>query len=83
MRDGSRKITHIAEVLGCQGDRVVVQDIFMFRQTSVDEDGHVLGEMLPTGVVPKSLEYLRASGEGLDEAIFDSTPAVAVAVAEG
>ena len=78
MRDGSRKVTHIAEVLGCQGDHVVVQGVFAFRQSGVDEDGRVLGELMPTGVVPKCLEFLHASGEGLDEAIFHPTPAVAV-----
>jgi pilus assembly protein CpaF len=70
LRDGSRKITNISEVLGFDGNRVEVQDIFQFRQTGVDEDGRVLGYFTPTGVIPRCLEQLAAAGEPVDPSIF-------------
>ncbi|HXA28650.1 MAG TPA: CpaF family protein [Candidatus Angelobacter sp.] len=70
LRDGTRKVVSIAEVLGYDGERVQLQDIFVFKQTGVDGDGHVLGQLTPTGVIPQCLEHLAASGEGLDVSIF-------------
>ena len=70
LRDGTRKIVSIAEVLGYDGERVQLQDIFVFKQTGVDGDGRVLGQLTPTGVIPHCLEHLAASGEGLDISIF-------------
>jgi pilus assembly protein CpaF len=71
LRDGTRKITNITEVLDFDGERVQMQDIFTFKQTGVDEDGKVLGALVPTGVVPRFLEHLKAFGEGVDEAMFN------------
>ena len=70
LRDGSRKIVNITEVLGFDGERVEVQDIFHFRQTGVDEDGRVLGYLTPTGTIPRCLEQLQAAGEAIDPSIF-------------
>jgi pilus assembly protein CpaF len=70
LRDGTRKVVNIAEVLGYDGERVRLQDIFVFKQTGVDGDGNVLGVLTPTGVIPQCLEHLAASGEGLDESVF-------------
>lgn len=70
LRDGTRKITNISEVLGFDGEHVELQDIFVFKQTGVDGEGKVLGQILPTGVLPRCLEHLRASGEEVDPAIF-------------
>ena len=70
LRDGTRKIVSIAEVLGYDGERVRLQDIFAFKQTGVDGDGRVLGQLTPTGVIPQCLEHLAASGEGLDISTF-------------
>jgi pilus assembly protein CpaF len=70
LRDGSRRIVNITEVLDFDGERVEVQDIFVFRQTGVDEDGRVLGYLTPTGVLPRCLEQLSAAGENIDPSIF-------------
>ncbi|MDB5065855.1 MAG: type secretion system protein [Chloroflexi bacterium] len=70
LRDGSRRIVNITEVLDFDGERVEVQDIFHFRQTGVDEDGRVLGYLTATGVLPRCLEQLSAAGETLDPSIF-------------
>ena len=70
LRDGTRKVVNITEVLGFDGEHVRVQDIFIFKQTGVDEEGRVLGNLVPTGVLPECLEHLRSSGEGVDESVF-------------
>ncbi len=70
MRDGTRKVVNITEVLGFDGDSVQVQDIFVYKQSGVDEDGRVLGRHVATGTVPTFMEHLRASGERVDESIF-------------
>jgi pilus assembly protein CpaF len=74
MRDGTRKVVSIAEILGTTGDQVNLQEIFAFRQTGVDEDGNVKGYFTATGVIPHFLEYMVQSGEGLPEDIFQVTP---------
>ena len=43
LQDGSRKITHVSEVLGVKDDRVEVQDIFLFERTGVSDAGKVQG----------------------------------------
>ena len=73
MRDGTRKITNISEVIGFDGERVQVRDVFHFNQTGVDEDGKVLGALEPTGYVPACLEHLLTSGEGIDQTMFQPT----------
>lgn len=63
LSDGSRKITKISEVAGLKKDKLVVNDIFVFQQSSIDEEGRIKGEYRPTGVVPRCLEKLKACGE--------------------
>ena len=70
LSDGSRRITHITEVLGLEGSQAIMQDIFEFRQTGVDADGRVDGALRPTGAVPTFLEELKARGLTLDTAMF-------------
>ncbi len=71
LSDGSRKITKITEVLGLEGDKVVMQDIFEFKQTGVDADGKVEGTFTATGAVPTFLEDIAARGLTIDRTIFD------------
>jgi pilus assembly protein CpaF len=54
LKDGSRKITHITEVLGMEGEVVVLQDIFIFEQTGVDSKGNILGRHRATGIRPSA-----------------------------
>ena len=61
MKDGSRRITHITEVQGMEGDVVVMQDIFVFEQTGV-VDGKIQGRLRPTGIRPKFVEKFEVSG---------------------
>ena len=77
MRDGTRKVVGISEVLGTDGDQVLMQEIFTFHQTGLDEDGKVLGAFQPTGVVPACLDHLAAEGEGIPEELFRPMQVVA------
>jgi pilus assembly protein CpaF len=70
LRDGTRRITHITEVMGFDGEHIELQDIFVFKQTGVNEDGRVLGALMPTGTTPFYLEHLVSSGEGVDVSMF-------------
>jgi len=71
LSDGSRKVTCISEVVGLEGLQVVMQDLFEFKQTGVDEKGKVLGRFMPTGAVPTFFEHIKSRGLHLDPAIFD------------
>ncbi|MEH6632195.1 MAG: CpaF family protein [Halopseudomonas aestusnigri] len=52
MRDGMRRITHITEVIGMEGDVVTTQDLFTFDFKGEDEDGNLHGEFTSTGLRP-------------------------------
>jgi pilus assembly protein CpaF len=69
--DGSRRIVQITEVSGMEGSMVSLQDIFVFRQTGIDPDGRVLGELKATGIRPKFADRLKAFGMDLPEDIFN------------
>ncbi|MDD3269412.1 MAG: CpaF family protein [Syntrophomonadaceae bacterium] len=62
LQDGSRKITHITEVLGMEGDIISLQDIFVFEQKGIDERGKVIGRHRATGIKPRCMEKLLAQG---------------------
>src|SRR6266576_539632 len=74
LRDGSRKIIAVSEVLGLHGDQVKVQDIFVFKQTGVSEDGKVQGFFTATGIIPKYFDHLQSSGEGVTKELFTPSP---------
>ena len=59
---GSRKISKITEVVGVESGTVQLQDIFIFDQSGVDEDGRVKGEFRATGAIPTFYEELRSIG---------------------
>ncbi len=69
MRDGSRKVTHITEVQGMEGDKVILQDVFLFEQESFT-DGKVVGAIKPTGVRPKFMPKIEDAGMQLPPSIF-------------
>lgn len=77
LRDGTRKIIAISEVLGLHGDQVKVQDIFLFKQTGVTQDGKVQGYFTATGIIPKYFDHLQSSGEGVPKELFTPSPAPA------
>ncbi len=71
LTDGTRKVVNIAEITGMDGDDIVLQDIFVFNKTGIGEDEMVLGEFVPTGNRPKSLERLAGAGITLPVSLFD------------
>ncbi len=70
LRDGSRKITHISEILGMEGETVVMQEIFKFYDEGDDEDGKVIGYHGPTGIRPNCDPILRRNGFNLPPTMF-------------
>ncbi|MDF3129711.1 ATPase, T2SS/T4P/T4SS family [Kiritimatiellaeota bacterium B1221] len=70
-QDGSRRVSKMTEVCGMEGDRIVLQDLFEFKQTGIDENGKVLGNLVPSGNVPTFIQDIHARGLDLDPAVFD------------
>lgn len=70
LKDGSRKITAITEVVGMEGETVVLTDIFKFEQTGVGQGGKIMGELKPTGIRPIFSPRLEAAGYKLSGEIF-------------
>ncbi len=72
MSDGTRRLTHITECVGMEGDLITTQDIFVFERLGLTADNRVKGRFRPTGVRPKFDEKLRACGIQLSPAIFQT-----------
>ncbi len=70
--DGSRRITHLTECVGMEGEQVTTQDIFVFEKLGVREDGKVIGRFKPTGIRPKFSERLKAAGIVLPPQVFQT-----------
>jgi len=70
-KDGTRRVTHITEVVGMEGDIVTLQDIFMFDYNmGFDDNGHARGTLKSTGLRPKFLEKLSAHDVTVEPTIF-------------
>jgi pilus assembly protein CpaF len=72
MVDGTRKVIAICEVTGIEGDMILMQDLFVFDRTGIDESGRVRGIFRATGIRPKFAERLATGGLRLRPALFDS-----------
>ncbi|HEX5837623.1 MAG TPA: CpaF family protein [Anaerolineales bacterium] len=70
LKDGSRKVTAITEVVGMEGDIVVLTDIFKFDATGIGANGKILGELRATGIRPIFSPRLEAAGFKLSGEIF-------------
>jgi pilus assembly protein CpaF len=70
LKDGSRKVTAITEVVGMEGDIVVLTDIFKFDATGIGPNGKILGELKATGIRPIFSPRLEAAGFKLSGEIF-------------
>jgi pilus assembly protein CpaF len=71
MADGTRKITGISEVVGMEGDTIMLQDLFTFQNEGVDREGRVQGKIVPTGIRPRFADQIKFSGHEIDPAVFD------------
>jgi len=75
LSDGSRRVIQISEVTGMEGQTITLQDIFVFRQSGIGEDGKVQGRFVSTGFVPRFVHDLESKGIRLPKGIFaQATP---------
>ena len=71
LKDGTRRVTHVTEVVGMEGDVITLQDLFLFDyRAGVDEHGRYLGALQPTGLRPYFLEKLNDRGITLPRQLF-------------
>jgi pilus assembly protein CpaF len=73
MRDGNRKCVAISEIQGMEGEVVTMSDIFKFEMSGY-EKGQVIGALRPTGLRPRFMDRIEASGIQLPPSIFGSGP---------
>ena len=75
MKDGTRRITHVTEVAGMEGDVIQLQDIFLFDYSAgLDEEGHFLGNLRSTGLRPRFIERLQDRGVTVPAEVFATVP---------
>jgi len=73
LKDGTRRVTHITEVVGMEGDIITLQDVFLFDyRAGMDELGRFLGQLKPTGLRPQFLERLKDRGVTVPPDVFVS-----------
>jgi pilus assembly protein CpaF len=73
LRDGTRRVTHVSEVMGMEGEVIVLQDIYLFDYgMGIDADGRFLGSLKSTGIRPSFGERLANQGISLDTGLFFS-----------
>ncbi len=71
LRDGSRKIISVSEIVGMEGDVIRMQDIFVYEtEGSLDSTGKFKGEFKATGIVPKCIDKIRENGVSVDNEWF-------------
>ena len=75
LRDGTRRVTHITEVQGMEGDVVTLQDAFVFDYAAgIDASGRFLGKPIPTGVRPRFTDRFHELGIRVSPHIFGADP---------
>jgi pilus assembly protein CpaF len=73
LKDGSRRLTHITEIVGMEGDVITLQDIYTFDyRAGIDENGRFRGVIQPTGLRPRFLDRLSDHGVHFDPDLFTS-----------
>jgi pilus assembly protein CpaF len=71
LQDGSRRVTHVTEVVGMEGEAITMQDLFVFKTVGgLDERGRVLGHLSATGLRPIFVDRLAERNVRLDQSIF-------------
>jgi len=76
LRDGSRRITHVTEVLGTEGDTIITQDLFVYEINGEDENGKLAGRHRSTGIARPAF-WDRAKYYGMEEALAEALDAAA------
>ncbi len=70
LQGGKRRVTHITEVVGMEQDTVVMQDIYLYQQDGIDENGDARGSFVSTGVRPNFMDRLESAGVRLPASAF-------------
>jgi pilus assembly protein CpaF len=71
LKDGSRRVTHVTEVVGMEGDVVTLQDVFLFDfRAGVSNNGRSMGVLKPTGLRPRFLEKLEDHNITVPQGLF-------------
>lgn len=70
LKDGTRKVTHITEVLGMEGETIVLQDLYVFKETGYSDEGRIQGRFISTGIRPKFIEQIELNGNKLPASWF-------------
>jgi pilus assembly protein CpaF len=70
LQGGIRRVTHITEVVGMEQDTVVMQDIYRYMQTGIDETGRARGHFESTGIRPTFMSKLESAGVRLPASAF-------------
>jgi pilus assembly protein CpaF len=68
--DGSRRVTHVTEITGMEGDMIQLQDIFLFKMQGYGPDGKIRGRFVATGAIPELYQSLQERGISVDLSIF-------------
>lgn len=75
LRDGTRKITAVSEIVGMEGDTVMLSNLFEYEQTGIDAQGMIIGRLKPTGLEPARIGgRIEATGIRLTPTIFNPRP---------
>jgi pilus assembly protein CpaF len=70
LQGGPRRVTHITEIVGMEQDTIVMQDIYKYQQTGIDETGRARGHFLATGIRPTFMDRLESAGVRLPSSAF-------------
>jgi pilus assembly protein CpaF len=70
LQGGSRRVTHITEVVGMEQDTVIMQDIYLYKQQGIDETGRATGQFISTGIRPSFMDRLESCGVRLPATAF-------------
>ncbi len=70
--DGTRRVTHVTEVVGMEGEVITLQDLFLFNKTGLNEQGKVTGRFRGTGTRPRSYERIQGCGINMPMDIFST-----------
>jgi pilus assembly protein CpaF len=71
LKDGSRRVTHVTEIVGMEGDIITLQDVFLFDYSAgIDENGKFLGTLKSTGLRPRFIDKIAERGVSVPNEIF-------------
>ncbi len=72
--DGTRKISSVSEIVGMEQGTISMQEIFHFEKEGIDADGKIIGNFRPTGIRPRYLAHMQASGIKISPDLFTPRP---------